>query len=1310
MKNKIFFALTALLFSITSFAQVTNKIQADSVKIFQVGNHPAELIIENASRNKTGAVLKNSNNGRTTFDYVVDSTWVIDSILFVKRGPVTSQYLIRSSGTVGSVDLKTRYSITKGTNDSAQFVNDTSVANNTTPLAYQILQGRRGYYPVKGDTSDISGIVKAGAFQNIDSLRNSNLYTKGLKRVWTQGYYSPGDGGGATYKWNAGSSAADDSSFTIKPIGYSGSGRWELIPQDNTYNFLALGAKGDNSFDNWWTWTKLHNKMSINKSATLFIPSGDYLFSKTIEQTKPFSVAGDNSTILYFDSSRVGVYIHGAMGQIRPHWENIYLQSLRKSAVDGKGGTGSLTLEPTDYQYHGFLIKSIVDFSNCVADNFSGHGFRIYGSVGEFDLGTITGGTGYTNGTYTNVWLENQTLNSSAKATIVVSGGHVTSVTITTQGNNYLDGDVLHLWNDPSQPAGLLAGSGFSVPILSAPSNASAATFTNCESKVNNGAGVYISGPDANQIIWTGGTIRLNTMVGIWDNSYLGNQFYGVHGNTNGYYSGAGWGHFRGGTNVNSATSFISCYGESQPSSSYVGIKAILEGGIHEDGVIGPGYIRYNTQSRHETVSPYLNPAFNLGITSSNITETGLPSTLGLHMETNGGAFWDLISQDSTSPKLSWIVQNSNQYAWELSPIHTTTNKFYYSINTRGTRYLHGVSSHSFNQLFIGGKFFTKAPLNDLPGLGYHEGDIIYNSDFDGTNPEYRINIVPGMAGSGAPTSYTEGLTCRGHGDINWELSGPTSVLKPGDVITVNGVSSKIVYIFQDVDTKWYAKCTKALPNDATFYSISYSTSPQFMAMGRGVGTTSQMATVASALQTIDKGWPFFNTDDSTTYFWSGYQFRAGSTGAVSGWGLTGNSGTDQNTNFVGTTDNQQFRVKVNNNLASYWDTDASLNVGDSINHVKIYNGGAGVSPSYSNTGGTGSRTSTITVTTDLTIADGNITMLVNGSFSNELSWASQAVSGHYIKYDFGPGANKLITEAKFYQQTGADEGTWKWQQSDDNSTWTDIGTSFAFGNATTQTITALSGNTTGHRYYRMLGVSGSVSSSPWIYEMEFKVGTPTSAPFTAIDRSDTTLKIQPSGKATEFGGPVKLSSYTSGNFVSDDTTADKPLVIDADGNIKRSHWHGGSSSTGGVQTLNVQYTDASNSGSTETDLYTFSVPANTLTGSGEYLVAEYDGLFNTPTSAVIKFYLNGSVSVFTGVSAVQRWHLKVKIIRTGTTTARHVAMLTGDFNNQIGELINDATGIDWTGSNTIKITGQDASSAQITAKMATVEYHPYTP
>jgi hypothetical protein len=75
-------------------------------------------------------------------------------------------------------------------------------------------------------------------------------------------------------------------------------------------------------------------------------------------------------------------------------------------------------------------------------------------------LGAITGGSGYVDGSYSNVTLTGGS-GSGAKATIGVSGGAVTTVTITARGAGYAVGDVL------SATAASLGGSGagFSIPV-----------------------------------------------------------------------------------------------------------------------------------------------------------------------------------------------------------------------------------------------------------------------------------------------------------------------------------------------------------------------------------------------------------------------------------------------------------------------------------------------------------------------------------------------------------------------------------------------------------------------------------------------------------------------------------------------------------------------------------------------------------------------------------------------------------------------------------------------------------------------------
>lgn len=77
-------------------------------------------------------------------------------------------------------------------------------------------------------------------------------------------------------------------------------------------------------------------------------------------------------------------------------------------------------------------------------------------------LGTVTGGSGYINGTYFGVPLTGGT-GTGAVATVVISGGAVSSVTITNPGSQYIVGNTLSA--DSLNLGG--AGSGFSVPVTS---------------------------------------------------------------------------------------------------------------------------------------------------------------------------------------------------------------------------------------------------------------------------------------------------------------------------------------------------------------------------------------------------------------------------------------------------------------------------------------------------------------------------------------------------------------------------------------------------------------------------------------------------------------------------------------------------------------------------------------------------------------------------------------------------------------------------------------------------------------------------
>jgi len=136
------------------------------------------------------------------------------------------------------------------------------------------------------------------------------------------------------------------------------------------------------------------------------------------------------------------------------------------------GGYRAITTDANGYS-RGLYINS-VDGNNQVFNGYN-NGLEVVNidnngigsGINQIDfgapiltLGTITGGSGYTNGTYTNVPLTGGS-GSGALATIVVAGNFVTTVTVTNVGNYYDAGNILSATT--ASIGG--TGSGFSVPV-----------------------------------------------------------------------------------------------------------------------------------------------------------------------------------------------------------------------------------------------------------------------------------------------------------------------------------------------------------------------------------------------------------------------------------------------------------------------------------------------------------------------------------------------------------------------------------------------------------------------------------------------------------------------------------------------------------------------------------------------------------------------------------------------------------------------------------------------------------------------------
>ena len=124
------------------------------------------------------------------------------------------------------------------------------------------------------------------------------------------------------------------------------------------------------------------------------------------------------------------------------------------------------------YTYDGTTLKklssdvvALVNVSTGGTGYFSVPTVTFSAAPGVTSLGTITPGSGYTNGTYTNVqltYVSGPTTSAYPKATILVAGGVVTSVILTSSGT-ILSGTGTVLSANAADIGG--TGSGFSIPV-----------------------------------------------------------------------------------------------------------------------------------------------------------------------------------------------------------------------------------------------------------------------------------------------------------------------------------------------------------------------------------------------------------------------------------------------------------------------------------------------------------------------------------------------------------------------------------------------------------------------------------------------------------------------------------------------------------------------------------------------------------------------------------------------------------------------------------------------------------------------------
>lgn len=153
---------------------------------------------------------------------------------------------------------------------------------------------------------------------------------------------------------------------------------------------------------------------------------------------------------------------------------------------------------------------------------------------------------------------------------------------------------------------------------------------------------------------------------------------------------------------------------------------------------------------------------------------------------------------------------------------------------------------------------------------------------------------------------------------------------------------------------------------------------------------------------------------------------------------------------------------------------------------------------------------------------------------------------------------------------------------------------------------------------------------------------------------------------------------------------------------------------TKGVMALFDHSSDVGNSGTDETDLYSDSIPRNTLANDGDKIEAMYAGSFLNHATATrrLRVYFENASPIFDStalvISAASAWVVRVSIIRVSSSVIRYaVSMTTQGAPLAAYTSAGEVTGLTLTNPNTLEITGTAAAAGAATndiiAKLGTV-------
>lgn len=207
-----------------------------------------------------------------------------------------------------------------------------------------------------------------------------------------------------------------------------------------------------------------------------------------------------------------------------------------------------------------------------------------------------------------------------------------------------------------------------------------------------------------------------------------------------------------------------------------------------------------------------------------------------------------------------------------------------------------------------------------------------------------------------------------------------------------------------------------------------------------------------------------------------------------------------------------------------------------------------------------------------------------------------------------------------------------------------------------------------------------------------FGLGGSTSS-FPGLLRDGAAIQVRLADNSANAPLKVLNQAYDASAWDGNDEVPTKNAIRDLnEGNI--------------TQTLWKDFTITASTGTTETDLYTYTTPANTLSIDGQFLEYEISGVLdptsnNGGISKTLRFYWAGTV-IHTQVSTLTNFSLYtaiMKVVRVSSSNVRVFITLThgapGSGTAQTVLNMSNDFATTFSGTNIIKITGQSANASE---------------